>query len=126
MKPYYGATNEKNQWWDGKNWANSKKTDDLKRLTQVKESFLDSCHLDGVFECPRCWRPHFLIDNYDLLCDGCADICIEFGGELKDNILKFKEKARNYWTAGGYRDPEITKRLEVRNKSLLNHGNVNA
>jgi hypothetical protein len=120
MRPYYGSLNDKNQWWDGKNWVTQKKPDALKQLTQVKESFLDGCHMDGVFECPRCWRPHFLPDNYDLLCDGCANVCIDLGGELKDKIMDFKEKARNYWTAGGYKDPEITARMEIRNNTLFN------
>ena len=37
-----------------------------------KEWLENSCHPNGLFFCPRCYRKHNVVDNFDLLCDGCT------------------------------------------------------
>lgn len=45
----------------------------LKMSTADQEWFRDSCHPNGYFKCNRCYRKHFIVDNFDLLCDGCVN-----------------------------------------------------
>lgn len=127
MKAYFGATNDLGQWWDGKNWANAKPSDWLKVLAKGREANESGLHIDGVFDCPRCRRTHFIVDNHDLLCDGCANTCLEVGSdELKANIEAYREKARNYWTAGKEKDREIADRIEKRNAAWFQKESPNA
>jgi len=124
MKPYFGALNDKSQYWDGKNWCNLPKKDDsnehlkysLKMYSKQKEYFNDGCHLDGVFECPRCRRTHNLVDNFDFLCDGCVDVLLTHPlatKEMLDGIYDFRNRAKLHWC--GKRDSEIDNRILLRN-----------
>ena len=36
------------------------------------EWFDNNCHPEGFLECPRCYRKHNVVDNFDILCDGCT------------------------------------------------------
>ena len=49
---------------------------------QEKELSLEwlsnNCHPEGVFKCPRCYRHHFVPDNFDILCDGCVEILQDY------------------------------------------------
>lgn len=51
---------------------------DLKEKEIGLEWFLNNCHPEGVFFCNRCYRKHFVPDNFDLLCDGCSDILKDY------------------------------------------------
>lgn len=125
-KPWYGAINSDGKWFDGKNWVNcvaqNTKTINtdyyeqfLKQKTKLNESFDNGCHIDGVFECPRCWRPHFIIDNFDLLCDGCSEIVVSHINATEEQIIGiqlFKEKAKKHYS--GLLDPDILARKNER------------
>ena len=73
MKPYYGALNDQNQWFDGTDWKAMKgNASVLISFQTLREHDASNCPVDGVFKCPRCRRGHFIPDQYDYLCDGCV------------------------------------------------------
>ena len=45
----------------------------LKMSIEDSEWMRDSCHPNGYFRCNRCYRKHFIVNNFDLLCDGCVN-----------------------------------------------------
>jgi len=123
IKPQFGSSNNLGQWWDGKTWRKWAEKDDKKesameclRLIQtLKEHDENNCHVDGCFKCPRCRRMHFVPVNYDLLCDGCSDLLMahnEVSDEVRENIVLWRKKARNYFA--GNPDADITERFKLR------------
>ena len=40
-------------------------------------------------KCPRCWKYHRFLDNYDALCDRCCEVLVELNHDSKSNILLF-------------------------------------
>jgi hypothetical protein len=124
-KPYYGATNDQDQWWDGTTWKNfghfdPKKgrslsvTDILTQFETLRDHDSFNCHVDGVFKCPRCRRMHFIPDQFDLLCDGCASICETHPNSsqvIKDGLALWAEK-RKAWST----DPDLLARRKERDR----------
>lgn len=89
MKPYYGAMNDKNQWFDGTDWKAIKSTSGLSVFETMQGHDASNCHVHGVFTCPRCRRLHFIPDQFDYLCDGCvADLNVHPGtsAEIKAGL----------------------------------------
>lgn len=102
--PYYGEVYD-NKSWDGKNWINlpDSDSDTLKQKFRIQDNFrlIDekNIHPDGCFKCPMCWHKHYLITNYNLLCDGCLSVCANAGSsELRKNILEYKYYEKLYFT----------------------------
>lgn len=82
----HGSLNDKNQMYDAriKAWINLPQNDinELKNQyyinsTLSSEWLENNCHEDGVFKCSRCYRKHFIPDNFDFLCDGCVDFLLK-------------------------------------------------
>jgi hypothetical protein len=108
MRPLYGSLNDKGQWFDGKDWrswADSKSEDFEKKVAQetfriwetLKRHDEKNCHVDGIFECPRCRYKHYIPDNFELLCDGCVSVIEEHPNaspEQLSGIALWKIKAR--------------------------------
>ena len=52
----------------------------------------------GGIKCPRCWKQHHVVDNFDGLCDGCQDVLIRFYPEhpstrrIYEALAKQREK----------------------------------
>lgn len=118
--PYFMEENQLGQYWDGKQYIsnpnNQKQLTFLyhRLMTKGKEFEEANCHFDGVFKCSRCWRMHNIVDNYDLLCDGCVRITLEQDNLfLIDKINKWKDMARRFWSAEFV--PEIAIRIFARN-----------
>lgn len=108
MKIPFGATDSDGKWWDGRDWRKWSEHDLLRIYEILSRHDEDNCHVDGVFKCPRCRKMHYIVSNYDLLCDGCVEICLDSPDctlEVKNNILEWKEKARKHYQ--GQRDPDI-------------------
>lgn len=121
MKPYYGATNEHGQWFDGKTWRSLEvvrgvATFSVTSILQICETLRNhdaaNCHTDGVFRCPRCWRKHFICDTYDYLCDGCVSALLIHTNtppEVLAGIAEWKVKRGNHLT-----DPDIAAKMKER------------
>lgn len=43
-----------------------------------EEWFNNNCHPEGLFFCNRCYRKHYVPDNFDLLCDGCTEVLKDY------------------------------------------------
>lgn len=97
--------NQSGQYWDGRQFVTNPNTPKdnvslfLRLTTKSQEYDEANCHFDGVFKCPRCWRTHNIIGNYDLLCDGCVNI------ELKNNnantisnINRWMDMQKKHWS----------------------------
>lgn len=117
--PYYMEENQLGQYWDGKSFVKNPKSDSefnrlfLRNLTIMKEHDENNCHIDGVFKCPRCWRKHYIVSNYDLLCDGCADLVSKIGSDfVKNNIEIWKNMGKKYFS--NIYIPEIRIRILAR------------
>lgn len=79
---------------------------------KLSSEWLDNnCHPEGYFKCPRCYRHHFIPDNFDLLCDGCVNILKEYHAEAYS--FEFTELF-NSWLANPSADV-IKQRMELRN-----------
>lgn len=51
MKPYYGAMNDQNQWFDGTDWKAMKgNASVLISFQTLREHDASNCHVDGVFK----------------------------------------------------------------------------
>lgn len=124
MKPYYGATNSDNKWWDGKDWRSLRKdqknhtfdisSDDWMRMIEtLREHDKNNCHVDGVFRCARCRRQHFIPDNFDYLCDGCVSL-LQTHPATPANIME----GIATWRAKDRQDPDIIERYAERQRLL--------
>ena len=120
MKPYYGQENQHEQFWDGKSWCNLPKTEknnakliysSIEYLSQLDRK---NCHPDGCFICPRCRKNHYIVDNYDLLCDGCVTVELGNNSHVEKEILAWKEKSKRHWS--GNPQSEIAERIQLRNE----------
>lgn len=121
MKPYFGATNDKGQWWDGRDWRNpsNQAAEPLRIIETLRNHDRDNCHVDGCFECPRCRKMHFIPDNFDLLCDGCCETVLAHPNAteaMRTGILAWREKARV-----GKDDVDIAMRLALRESLATDH-----
>lgn len=117
--PYYGEENQNGQYWDGKTFVSNPKSQSefnklfLRNLTIGKEYDDNNCHLDGCFKCSRCRRRHYIIGNYDLLCDGCMLSELRNGyTKTIENITKWNTMSKRYWS--GEFIPEIAIRKVAR------------
>ena len=120
-----GAMNSENQWWDGKNWKSNpgprQDIEHIEKLFWLMEKMrgydVANGHPTGVFKCPRCWQHHYIVDNFDLLCDRCAaDILVHPNAPQEQivSINEWKQKAKLHWS--GNAQKEIQERIELRNK----------
>lgn len=78
-------------------------------------------HPDGCFKCPRCKCYHYILDNYDLLCDTCVDIVLthEKATQLQiEGIKLWQAKKKLYWSVNRVEDAEIEARLLLRDKLI--------
>jgi hypothetical protein len=110
--------NEHGQYWDGKNWRNPDDNDDVRVHSIVSDHERCNCHFDGCFVCPRCRKNHFIPDNFDLLCDACAEIVLfhpNASDDFRNNIITWREKAQNHYS--GKLDSDILERMKIRNNS---------
>ena len=114
MKPYYGALNAVGQWWDGHAWRRMRgASDQLMQFTTYMEHDAANCHMDGVFQCPRCRRQHYLCDNFDLLCDGCVSVLADMGAlpaPIAEGLALWAQKRRDP------ADPDIAARRAERER----------
>lgn len=118
MTPYFGATNDKGQWWNGKDWKkynDANPADVIQRTLWCMEFQRQDeeagRHPDGVFTCPRCRMMHFLIDTFDYLCDGCISVLRlhpNTSALVHAGLVKWDELRKNPWA------PEIRARLDER------------
>lgn len=75
----HGHISESGKIFDAKVWQYVSDKDELsilKMSIEDKEWISDSCHPNGYFKCNRCYRKHFIVNNFDLLCDGCVNTLI--------------------------------------------------
>jgi predicted RNA-binding Zn-ribbon protein involved in translation (DUF1610 family) len=128
MKPYYGAINSENQWWDGKDWRRLERNPKtghysistehmLMQLEQLKMHDAANCHVNGVFRCPRCRKQHNTPDNFDYLCDGCEAVLWDHPKTPLDVLLglaNWHSKKQAYY--------EIKARFEERDRLQENPG----
>jgi hypothetical protein len=119
-KPKFLEVNEKDQWWDGTTWRNEGEvgSEELTRTNLRKASILENnslynTHPDGVIKCPRCYKMHFVPDNYDNLCDGCCTILLSHPKATEKMITGIK-----YWRsiAGKLDNPEVKARYDERDR----------
>lgn len=120
MTPYFGATNDQGQWWNGKNWKRYNDQDPsavIERALWSAELLRGDDeagrHRDGVFTCPRCRLTHFIVDNFDLLCDGCVSVLRvhpNTSAVVHAGLAKWDQIRKNAWS------PEIRARLDERDK----------
>ena len=117
--PKFKDINDKEQWWDGTQWRNIGNTEDEQIKTEYRMQ--DACekmriyntHPEGVLKCPRCYKMHFLPDNYDNLCDGCCTALLTHPKATEQMITGIK-----YWRsiAGNLNIPEVKARYDERDK----------
>ena len=51
----------------------------LTKCSILDQEWIDNnCHPNGSLFCPRCYRKHWLVDNYDFLCDGCNNLLLSY------------------------------------------------
>lgn len=119
----YGSIHANGQWWDGKTWRKDSVNrfggpdghDELMMVEKLSGHEANNCHVDGAFECPRCRRSHFIVDNFDLLCDGCETLVYghpEATAQMREGIDQWRHKKRKHW--GGSPDADITARIALR------------
>lgn len=78
---------------------------------ELEQEWLENnCHPNGVFKCNRCYRKHYVPDNFDLLCDGCSSILKEYHSQGLQ--FEFTERFNDWYT----NVPEniIRSRMELR------------
>jgi hypothetical protein len=116
--PKFLDVNDENQWYDGTKWRNE--NDDtvsgcIKSFYIKSEIGKDheeaNCNVDGCFKCPRCYKKHFIPDNYDYLCDGCCRALLTHPKAHEEWIIGIK-----YWRsiAGRLDLPEVKARYDER------------
>lgn len=86
-----------NMVFDARNWQwlSVPKESDLTEYSQfvMKLSIPDSewendnCHPNGYFRCPRCYKKHFVVDNFDFLCDGCVSLLTDHFPDHEASII---------------------------------------
>ena len=116
--PYYGEENQSGHWWDGKSFRKHNDIQDVYYLLErgrIEEE--KSTHVDGVFKCPCCWNLHFIVSNYDYLCDGCVRNMIhdnpsKIDKETFDAIMLWKNKEKLHFS--GHQQSEILERIKER------------
>ena len=121
-RPKFLDINDKDQWWDGEQWRNEGSTEnevarsELRKLNMTQQMREDGTRPDGVFKCPRCYKMHFVPDNYDYLCNGC---CVTLKTHPKATE-KMKQGIR-YWNsiASNLDHPEVKARYAERTKLEL-------
>lgn len=120
--PKFLDINEKDQWWDGTQWRNEGKGNEKELIqTDIRKSCMKidmdiyNTHPDGVFKCPRCYKMHFVPDNYDKLCDGCCAILLTHPKATEKMIAGIK-----HWQsiAGNLDNPKVKSRYDEREKLL--------
>ncbi len=73
----HGDRLEDGKVFDAKQYHYASDSDELslQKMTIIDhEWYMNNCHPNGYFKCNRCYRKHFVIENFDLLCDGCVQI----------------------------------------------------
>jgi hypothetical protein len=95
----------------------------FRAIESIAEYVDNTRHPDGCFQCPRCKHYHFVVDNYDLLCDPCATIVLvhpKAKPSQVEGIKRWKLKAKAHWS--GTPDLDIEERLSIRDR-LSNRDN---
>lgn len=78
---------------------------------EVKSEWLENnCHPNGVLFCPRCYRKHFIPDNFDFLCDGCTHVLKDY--HSMGLQFEFTERFNTWYS--NVPEGEVTTRIKLR------------